>query len=96
MDAKSTCTRCFKTKSADQFYIDNNRSSGLTAMCINCINVHHRRHPLFAQYIKGTNELLHKGEVISEINTIEKAILYAKRNELTLDVVDKVKKRFND
>jgi hypothetical protein len=90
-----TCTRCGANKNFIEFYRNKIGSGGRTHMCINCIKVHHKNHPLFAQFVIDRKILLHAGEVISNVNSIEKAELYANRNNLTLDIAKNVKKLFN-
>lgn len=91
----STCSRCSQTKSSNKFRKDEKRTGGLTAMCINCIKVHHQKSTLIAQFIKKRCILLHRGIVIASVKTLKSAESYAKNNDIELDVVDNVKKLFN-
>lgn len=92
----STCSRCSQTKSSGKFRKDEKRTSGLTAMCINCIKVHHQKSTLIAQFIKERCILLYRGMVISSVKTLKSAESYAKNNDIELDIVDNVKKLFNE
>jgi len=92
----STCSRCYQTKSAGKFRKDEKRINGRTAMCINCIKVHHQKSTLIAQFIKERCILLHRGVVISSVKTLKSAESYAKNNNIELDIVDNVKKLFNE
>ncbi len=92
----SECSRCFQKKSADQFSKDLHRTCGLTAMCKNCIKVHHLNSQSIAQFVRARNILLHKGKIVENIRTKEDAELYAKKFNIDLDTVQSVKKLFKE
>ena len=79
-DEYSICTRCYAKKSLAEFYRDNSKPNGRTSMSILFVKVHHFVHPSFAQFIKDRKILLHVGKIIADIDTIERAELYAKKN----------------
>jgi len=92
----SECSRCFQKKSADQFSKDLHRPCGLTAMCKNCIKVHHLNSPSIAQFVRDRSILLHKGKIVENIRTKEDAELYVRKYNIELDIVHSVKKLFKE
>lgn len=92
----SECSRCYQKKSSNQFSKDLHRSCGLTAMCKNCIKVHHLKTPSIAQFVKDRGILLHKGKIIENIGTVENAELFARKYNIELDIVQSVKKLFKE
>lgn len=90
------CSRCYVDKELSEYNKDQKRANGLTAMCKNCITVHHSRSNKIAQFVLDRHFLIWSGEVFPEINTENKAFEFSKSKNIKLDIVKQISKLFNE